>query len=159
MISQRKPFLTAIAAMGRNRVIGSGGCIPWNIPVDLVFFRRQTQGHTVIMGRKTWESIGSQLKKRRNIVLSRTMPETEGVEVVRSVEELLGMDLGERPFVIGGEEIYRLLLPWTREILLTEIEDEPEGDAFFPEIGEEFEHVEVLDRIDGLAEWGRFVRK
>jgi len=154
--------LTAIACMAANRVIGSGGAIPWHLPEDLRFFKGKTLGHPVVMGRRTWESLpAGGLKHRRNIVLSRSLlpGDVEGAEVVWSPEELADRMKGDDAFVIGGAEIYKALLPWTNEVLLTVLEEETDGDVFMPEFEGEFGEPEILDRMEGVCEWRRYVRK
>jgi len=144
--------MKAIVAMSENRVIGIAGAIPWHLPADFKFFKETTMGHAIVMGRKTYESIGKPLPGRENIILSRTMPETPGVIVVRSHEELRelvhaldGRDL----FVIGGAEIYRLLLPYCTELFVTKVPRVVEGDTFFPEFESEFDAGEkVLETPD-----------
>src|SRR5436190_16221397 len=126
------PTYKAIAAMSANRVIGKDGALPWRLPEDMKFFRSVTTGHPIVMGRKTWDSLGRPLPNRRNIVLSRTMAAVEGAEVVRSPEELDALGLSGDVYVIGGAEIYRLLMPRCAAVYLTVLTAEAEGDAFFP---------------------------
>lgn len=150
--------LTAIACMASNRVIGAKGAIPWHHPADLRFFRARTIGHTVIMGRETWESLGSRpLPNRRNIVLSRSISDTPGALMLRSLDSLKRFNPHGPMFAIGGAEIYKLLLPWTTEVLLTVLDREAEGDTFMPEFESEFGPPEILDRADGV-EWRRYTR-
>jgi len=136
--------LKAIAAMAKNRVIGHRGAIPWHIPDELRWFKKVTTGQTIVMGRKTFESLGRPLPNRRNIVLSRRGLDSpvEGVETacdIASLERLLQRDEAEREaWIIGGAEIYAALLPFCTELLLTEVPLEPEGDAWFPEFEQEF---------------------
>lgn len=133
----RPPFLSAIVAMAQNGVIGDKGGLPWRLPADLRHFRETTMGHAVVMGRRTWESIGRPLAGRRNLVLTRdpAFCPPQGCEAVRSVDELFARLDGEsETFVIGGAQIYRLLLPWTRRLYVTRIDHEFEGDAYFPDV-------------------------
>jgi dihydrofolate reductase len=125
--------MKAIVAMAANRVIGAGNKIPWHLPEDLKFFKATTLGHPVIMGRKTYDSIGKPLPGRQNMILSRMMPETPGVTVFRSPEELLRLENSGDLFVIGGAEIYKLLLPWCDELIVTHVPKSVRGDAWFPE--------------------------
>lgn len=148
----------AIAAMSANRVIGRDGALPWRLPEDMKFFRAQTTGHPIVMGRKTWDSLGRPLPNRRNIVLSRTMPAAEGVEVVRSVEELDALGLEGDVYVIGGAEIYRLLMPRCAAVYLTVLEAEAEGDAFFPPFEHDFSRVTVIQELNGVAQWRLYDR-
>ncbi len=123
--------LALIAAVARNRVIGRGGKIPWHIPEDLKRFKRLTLGHAVLMGRRTWESLGRPLPGRRNVVVSSR--EVPGVESYRTVEEALGALAGaERVFVIGGAALYERVLACADELYLTLVDQEPEGDTRFP---------------------------
>ena len=152
------PRYIAIAAMASNRVIGKNGALPWHLPEDLKFFRKTTTGHPILMGRKTWQSLGRPLPNRRNLVLSRTLPDQPGAEVLRGLDALKALALKGAVYVIGGAEIYQLLLPLTDEILLTVLTDPAEGDTFFPAFGQDFRLAEVLDQIPGKAEWRRYVR-
>ncbi len=123
--------LALIAAVARNRVIGRDGRIPWHISDDLKRFKRLTVGHTVLMGRRTWESLGRPLVDRRNVVLSsRAIPD---VETYPSVEKALEALSGEeRVFVIGGAALYARFLDCADELYLTLVDQEPEGDTLFP---------------------------
>jgi dihydrofolate reductase len=132
-------MIKAIVAMAENRVIGNAGAIPWHLPEDFKFFKATTMGHAILMGRKTYESIGKPLPGRENIVLSRTMPETQGITVIRSLNELKEPSDGRDLFVIGGEEIYRLLLPKVQELYVTKVPRVIEGDTRFPEFEAEFD--------------------
>ncbi|WP_020616282.1 dihydrofolate reductase [Paenibacillus daejeonensis] len=126
--------ISMIAAMARNRTIGVDNDLPWRIPDDMAYFKRMTTGTTVVMGRKTLESFGGPLKNRRNIVLTRSDDfSREGCEVVHTVEEVLEKYGEQDLMIIGGEQIYRLFLPHADRLLLTEIEEDFEGDTRFPE--------------------------
>jgi len=141
-----QPKLIAIVAMARNRVIGREGTIPWRISDELRWFKRATTGHTVLMGRKTWDSLGRPLPNRRNLVLTRGS-EIEGVTVVRDVETFepaAYAEPGTNVFVMGGAQIYAQLLPRCDELLLTLVPLEMEGDAFFPEFEGLFEYRETV---------------
>jgi len=141
--------MKAIVAMASHRVIGAGNQIPWHLPEDLKFFKATTLGHAIVMGRKTFDSIGRPLPGRQNIILSRTMPEREGATIVRSPEELLQLPESENFFVIGGAEIYRLLLPYCTELFVTHVPRVVEGDTFFPEFENEFDAGEkILETAD-----------
>jgi dihydrofolate reductase len=145
-------MIKAIVAMAENRVIGNAGTIPWHLPEDFKFFKTTTMGHAILMGRKTYESIGKPLPGRENIVLSRTMPETPGVTVIHSLDELKEPTDGRDLFVIGGEEIYRLLLPRVQELYVTKVPRVIEGDTHFPEFEEEFDSgTNVLDTLDFIV--------
>ena len=130
-----RPEICLIAAMSRNRVIGSGGKLPWRMPADMQFFKKTTLGHTILMGRKTFETFPSLLPDRRHIVLTtQNNYDGRGAEVVGSMDEALDRVAGEsRLYVIGGQQIYELALPLADRVLLTLIETDIEGgDAFFP---------------------------
>ena len=148
----------AVAAMASNRIIGRDGALPWRLPEDMKFFRALTTSHPIVMGRKTWDSLGRALPNRRNIVLSRNMPACEGAEVVRSVVELHALGLTGDVFVIGGAEIYRLLMPQCAAVYLTVLTAAAEGDTHFPEFESDFPRVTVLQSLDGVAEWRLYER-
>ncbi len=129
------PRLELVAALARNRVIGRGNALPWHLPEDLRFFKRLTLGQPVLMGRRTWDSIGRPLPGRQNLVLTRALDfAPAGVTVVHSLEEALsaaGVVAALR--VIGGAELYRLCLPRASVMYLTEIDALVAGDVYFPE--------------------------
>lgn len=161
--TQLTPQLIAIAAMASNRVIGRDGKLPWHLPEDLKFFKRMTQGHPVLMGRKTFDSIVTQLGKplpgRQNIVLSHKMAPQEGVSVIRGLAELASIpDLVSPVFLIGGAQLYETLLPNCAELLLTYIDTAYEGDALFPAFEEDFILQETLGSGEGF-EFRRYRRK
>ncbi len=140
------PKLIAIAAMARNRVIGRAGTIPWRISDEMRWFKRATTGHTVLMGRKTYASLGRPLPNRRNLVVTHG-PEMEGVTTIRDLDALdpaAYADPGTDVFVIGGAQIYAQLLPRCAELLLTLVPLDAEGDAFFPEFEPLFEFRETV---------------
>lgn len=123
--------LAIIAAIGKNRVIGKEGQLPWHIADDLKRFKRLTSGHVVLMGRKTFESIGKPLSNRRNVVISSTP--VPHVETYRSVDDALAaLANEEKVFVIGGGEVYRQLLDRADELYLTFVDRDLAGDTFFP---------------------------
>ena len=123
--------LAIIAAVAENRAIGKGGALPWHIPEDLRRFKRLTMGHALLMGRKTFDSIGRPLPGRRNVVLS-SRP-VHGVESYQSVEAALGaLADQERVFAIGGGQLYAQLLERADEVYLTIVHTTPEADVFFP---------------------------
>ncbi len=131
-------IISAILAMSKNRVIGKDNQIPWHLSADLKYFKRTTLNHHIIMGRKTFLSIGNPLPKRTNIVLTRDpFFIASNVLVASSIEEALSLaeDNGEEEvFIIGGGEIYRQSMPYLDKIYLTLIDLEVEGDVFFPEL-------------------------
>ena len=142
-------MIKAIVAMAENRVIGNAGTIPWHLPEDFKFFKATTMGHAILMGRKTYESIGKPLPGRENIVLSRTMSETPGVTVIQSIDDLKEPTDRRDLFVIGGEEIYRLLLPRVEELYVTKVPRQIEGDTHFPDFESQFDAgTKVLENND-----------
>jgi dihydrofolate reductase len=125
--------ITLIVAMDAARGIGIQNRLPWHLPQDLAHFKRQTTGHPIIMGRKTFDSIGRALPKRRNIVITRNPNwQAEGVESVTSLADALQLVGDAQAFVIGGAEIYALALPRADRLLVTEIAQRFDCDAFFP---------------------------
>lgn len=127
--------ISIIAAMDKNRVIGKGGALPWKLPADLKHFKEITRNNTVVMGRKTYESIGARLPDRRNIVIS-TSKEliAPGCLVVPSFEAAMeNVFPTENVFAIGGRSVYEAAMPLAERLYLTEIDAEIDGDTFFPE--------------------------
>jgi dihydrofolate reductase len=129
-------------AQADGGVIGAGGALPWHLPEDLRLFRALTLGATVLMGRRTWESLPSRFRPlpgRRNVVLSSTLdPADAGVAVVRSVDEALAADLlppGEDLWIIGGGAVYAAFLPHACEVVVTEVDARLPGDTWAPELG------------------------
>lgn len=134
---QKLPFLSIAVAVGENYAIGKNNQLLWHMPADLKFFKQTTSGHTVIMGRKTFDSVGRPLPNRRNIVITRDATlKIDGVEVVNSLDEALSISKDEEKdvFIVGGAEIYRQALPKTNTLFLTTIHHNFEADTFFPEI-------------------------
>jgi dihydrofolate reductase len=128
-------IVSAVVAIAENHAIGKNNQLLWYLPNDLKHFKQITSGHTVIMGRKTYESVGKPLPNRRNIVITRQHIAITGCEVVNSVEAALKLCTGEQEvFIIGGAEIYKLALPLTNRIYLTIVHRSFEADAFFPPI-------------------------
>ncbi len=129
-------MLSFIVAMDRNRLIGNNNQLPWHLPADLSHFKQTTMGKPILMGRKTWESIGRPLPGRLNIVLTRTPGlEIDGVEVVHSLPQALALlEPAAELMVIGGSGIYQMLLDKVERIYLTQVDAEFEGDCWFPEI-------------------------
>ena len=123
-----------IAAIAKNGVIGAQGKLPWHLPEDLQHFKKLTLGHPVIMGRRTWESLGKPLPGRENIVVSRRSGfEAAGAAVASTIEAAVALCSGEAvAFVIGGAEIYAAALPLADGLVLTEIQQDFEGDTRFP---------------------------
>lgn len=145
--------LSAIVAMTPERVIGKGGDLPWHLPEDLKFFKRTTSGYPIVMGRKTYESIGRPLPKRRNIVLTRDRNwSAEGVEVIHAPEQLESLEgLDQRVFVIGGSEIYAAFLPHLDELLVSHLHRSHEGDTRFPPFEDQFPNSEVVEEFEDFV--------
>jgi dihydrofolate reductase len=137
----------AIVAVAENGVIGRGGDLPWRLPGDLKWFKKITLGHTILMGRKTWDSLPGALPGRKNWVLSRHASPEDGMSVFRSMAEVKqALDPSQNLFVIGGGEIYSMALPLCHELYISEVRQKiPDGDAFFPPYKDEFIPHEVLD--------------
>jgi len=127
-------------------VIGRAGALPWHLPEDLAFFQRMTTGHPVVMGRKTFESLGRPLPRRRNIVLTRDPAwSAPGVEVIHRPEDLANLPgLEGRVFIIGGAEIYAAFLPQLADLLVSHIFADHAGDTRFPEFQSAFPESELL---------------
>jgi dihydrofolate reductase len=125
--------LSLIVAYALNRVIGRDNTLPWKLPSDLAHFKHTTLGHPIIMGRKTWESLGRALPGRRNIVISRDASYlAKGAECVTSLAQALALVQNvERAFVIGGAQIYQEALAFAQQVIATEVLENIEGDAFF----------------------------
>ena len=137
--------MIAVAAMAANRVIGADGKIPWHLPEDLRWFKELTMGGTLLMGRVTYDSIGKPLPGRTTIVMSRqeglVIP---GVEVIRDLSGLQNARRKGEIFVVGGAEIYRVALPYCRDLYLTEVKQDVAGDRKFPVFEELFRFSSVL---------------
>lgn len=131
-----RPEIVLIAAVARNGVIGRDNALPWRLKADLAHFKTATTGHPIVMGRKTWESLGRALPGRRNMVVTRdTAYRAPGAEVFASPEAAIDAVVkagGERLFVIGGAEIYRQTIACADRLLLTEVQAEIDGDTRFP---------------------------
>ena len=160
--------LSIITAMSQNRVIGNKNRLPWHLPEDLKHFKRLTMGHPVIMGRKTYESIGRLLPKRQNVILTRDKTyRIEGATVIHSLEEALALfPADENVFVIGGADVYRQALPHVTYIYLTLIHKDVEGDAYFPEVDleKDFDLEDEQTHVTGAPEnlkytFSKFKRK
>ena len=124
--------------MATNRVIGNKGQIPWHLPEDFKWFKRTTMNHILVMGRKTYESIGRPLPGRETFVLSRTYREIPSVQTVTDLSDLKKLKTDKIIWVVGGSEIYEQMLPLCSELYLTRIHQSVEGDAFFPEFETQF---------------------
>jgi dihydrofolate reductase len=139
--SRRFPF-KAIAAMSLNRVIGDGNTIPWHLPEDFKWFKQMTTGQVIVMGRRTFESIGRPLPHRTTIVLSRSSFSHPGVSVLADLEQLDPSHpsiAGREIFICGGAQIYARALPLCSDLYLTLVKRRVEGDVVFPPFEELFE--------------------
>lgn len=137
--------LALIVAVARNGVIGRDGTLPWHVSEDLKHFKKSTEGHAIIMGRKTHDSIGRALPKRRNIVLTRqTAALFPGCETAHSLGEAIALarSTDDCPFIIGGASLYEEALPLATELHLTMIDEDVEGDTYFPDDLSAFVEVE-----------------
>lgn len=134
----------AIAAMSLNRVIGCGNRIPWHLPEDFRWFKRTTTGHVLVMGRRTFESIGTPLPGRETLVLSRTGFTSPGVRVVPSLEAIPRFEDGREVFICGGAEVYAQALPLCSDVYLTLVRRTVEGDVSFPPFEDRFRLVERI---------------
>lgn len=148
----QRAALAAIVAYARGRVIGRGNQLPWHHPADLAHFKAMTLSHAVIHGRRSFESIGRPLPRRRNIVLTRDRHwSAAGVEVAHDLEAAIALarESDPEPFILGGAEVYALALPLLTRLELTEIDEDHPGDAFFPAIDETawYEHAR---RVEGV---------
>lgn len=125
-------MISFIVAMDDNRVIGNNNQLPWNLPADLAYFKKITLGHPIIMGRKTFESIGRPLPGRRNIVISRNqLFKVDGVEVVHSLEEAMVLVEDTEAFVIGGATIFEQAFEFVQRLYITFIHKTFDGDTYF----------------------------
>ena len=144
-------MLSIIVAKSKNNIIGKDNSLLWHIPDDFKRFRKITENHVIIMGRKTFESLGKVLPNRKHIVLTHNLDfeyDDENVEIVNSIHDLdKYINSKEECFVIGGGLIYNLLLPYTQKLYITEIEHEFEGDTFFPKIN--LSNWNEIERIQG----------
>ena len=137
--------MIAVAAMATNRVIGADGKIPWHLPEDLRWFKELTMGGTLLMGRVTYDSIGRPLPGRKTIILSRQDGlQVPGVEVIRDLSQLRGAQTQGEVFVVGGAEVYRATLPFCRDLYLTEVRRDVDGDRRMPVFEDLFRFSAVL---------------
>ena len=143
-------MVNLIVACAKNRVIGKNGAIPWHLPGELEYFRDVTMGGALIMGRKTYESIGHPLEGRLNIIISRSQVfEGGNVKTVSSPAEALELAHGREIFICGGQSVYEDMLPLAERLYITQVDLEPEGDAFFPEFDESMYELISEKRIEG----------
>ncbi|MCA1030387.1 dihydrofolate reductase [Bacillus timonensis] len=143
-------MISLIVAMDQNNLIGQDNDLPWKLPADLAYFKKITMGKSIVMGRKTYNSIGRPLPGRHNIVLTKTHDmNVFGCEVMHSVDEVLhhSEQLGNEVFIIGGAEIFNQFLPFTDKLYITHIEERFSGDTYFPKVN--MEEWELISREKG----------
>ncbi|WP_109473251.1 dihydrofolate reductase [Ornithinimicrobium cavernae] len=151
--------LTLVAAVGRNGVIGDGASMPWHLPEDLTFFKRTTMGGVMVMGRGTWDSIGRALPGRRTIVVTRDRAwSAPGAEVAHSLPEALLMAGDTEVFVAGGGTVYEQTIGAASRLVITHVEQEPEGSVRFPDIDPALWREDSRDVQDGFA-WVEYLRR
>ena len=147
-------MLSIIVAVAKNNVIGKDNKLIWHLPEDLKRFKKLTTGHNIIMGRKTFESLGRVLPNRKHIVLCNDMKlniEAENVRVIDGIDKLKDYEASEEEnFIIGGATIYKLLLPKAKKLYITKINQEFEGDVYFPEIDENT--WKIVEREKGIKD-------
>jgi dihydrofolate reductase len=139
--------ISIVVAISENNAIGKNNQLLWYLPADLKHFKNITTGHTVIMGRKTYESLGKPLPNRRNIIITRQDITIEGCEVAKSIADALALGAGEKEiFILGGAEIYQQSIHLTDRIYLTIVHQKFDADSFFPEINyDEWQETERED--------------
>ena len=147
-------MLSIIAAVARNNVIGKDNNLIWHLPEDLKRFKRLTSGHTIIMGRKTFESLGRVLPNRKHVVITRDPSfkvEDDNVEIINSIVLLdKYIESKEECFVIGGASIYKALMPYAYKMYITKIDKEFDGDVYFPSI--DFNQWMTVDTVKGITD-------
>ena len=147
-------MLSIIVAVAENNVIGKDNKLIWHLPADLKRFKEITTGHTIIMGRKTFESLGRVLPNRKHVILCNDMEMNVEDENVKILEDISMLDKyiqdTEEHFIIGGATIYKLLMPKANKIYLTLIHEKFDGDVYFPEISDE--EWKIVDRTEGITD-------
>ncbi len=143
-------MIAMIVAVSKNNLIGGDNKLPWHIPEDLAYFKKQTSGHTIVMGRKTYDSIGRPLPNRKNIVLTRSTDlNIAGVTIVNNYKEILELALTETVFIIGGGEIYNLFIDYADKLFITQVDLEITGDTSFPlDATKTFEKISEIEKQD-----------
>ena len=143
-------MVSIIVAYSKNRVIGYKGKMPWKIKGEQLWFKELTLNHTVIMGRKTYESIGKPLENRLNIIVSSTLFfDEENLKTARSLNEAISLANSEEVFIIGGQQLYEEAITIADTLYITEIDIEVEGDTFFPEFDENNYVKTLIKEVDG----------
>ena len=147
------PTFTGVVAMAEDRAIGLNNTMPWCLSEDLKLFKRLTMGHPILMGRKTWDSLGRPLPGRQNIVLTRTADfEAPGAIVIHDIADLQNIELQDSEvMVIGGAQIYKLMLPYMQGIYVSEVAGEWAADTWFPEFKEQFPIRKELEQFEGFV--------
>jgi dihydrofolate reductase len=143
-------MISFIVAMDQNRVIGKDNQLPWHLPEDLKYFKKVTIGHPIVMGRKTFESIGRPLPGRENIILTRNETyRPEGCKIINSIDDLkqISNDYDEEVFVIGGAEIFKQTFHLADKLYITVIDEQFEGDTFFPNFDNEWKLISKMKGI------------
>jgi len=147
-------MLSIIVAVAKNNVIGKDNKLIWHLPEDLKRFKRLTSNHTIIMGRRTFESLGRVLPNRKHVILcndAKMNIDDENVEILDDISKLKKyIESDDENFVIGGATIYRLLMPFANKMYITHINQEFDGDVYFPEISEK--EWKIIDREPGLKD-------
>ncbi len=143
-------MIEMIVAISNNNIIGCDNSLPWHIREDLQYFKNITSGHAIIMGRKTYESIGKPLPNRTNIVLTNSTDlKINGVKVVYSLKDALELAKTlDTVFIIGGGEIYRLFMPYARKLYITLVDITIEGDTYFPNFNTDFKCISTTEKTD-----------
>ena len=163
-------IISVVVALGKNRVIGRDGGLPWHIPGDLTLFKQTTMGKPIVMGRKTWESLGRPLPGRPHVVITRDRNyKASGASVVFDLDQALSVAYGmaialkeEEVMIIGGAEIYGLAMAKADRLYLTEVELSPHGDAFFPDFNvEQWQEISRTEfpSSDGAASYSFVIRE
>jgi dihydrofolate reductase len=150
--------ISMIAAMAKNRVIGAANDIPWKVPGEQHRFRQLTEGHLVVMGRRTYESIGRPLPNRDILVIGRQPVVAERVSTCTTLQgafEIIANDSREEVFIAGGEQIYRLFLPYADTVYLTELNLDPQGETTFPDLPADF-HCAKRTEVSGPTSYTFF---
>ena len=135
-------MINIIAAVGKNLELGINNKLIWHLPEDLKYFKEVTTGKTVVMGKKTYESIGKPLPNRKNIVLTRQNISISEVEIIHNIKDVLNKK--ESIFIIGGADVYKQFLPYANNIYLTEIDDQKEADTYFPKFDKNLYEKEIV---------------
>ncbi len=143
--------MKAIVACALNGVIGCHNTLPWHLPEDLKFFKAMTLGHTLVMGRKTFESLPKLLTGRKTIILSKQALNVPEAQVIHCFEELFDLKTEGELWICGGAQIYALALPYCQELYLTRVKQSPVGDTYFPSFETSFVMAEVLKDTDQFS--------